>query len=170
MRIETALRRYLLQQQPVTSLVQQRVWKYRVGGGDLEPQQIDQTGRAGIVIRTGVGWADPSRVGSAQFPRVFVDCISDCSRDSDGLMLRDDANDRAYALAAAVHPFLVYPELRGVEIGAAGDREGVLVVSSVCYVEARSITVSDYHTVAEVKAAGDTVTVRTEYAMEVLSG
>ena len=161
MELLTAARRYLLEWPDTASLVQQRVYKERLG------VVLDGTGLSAIVLTQGAGWASPDRVQSIEFPRLVVDCIADPQRDPTGAITVLDAEDKARALTRAVMPAFTFPRLRGERIGGFGSRPGLLIVSSQMWAGPRPLRAGDYHTNAERQAAGDTVLVRTEYALEV---
>jgi DNA-binding transcriptional regulator YdaS (Cro superfamily) len=110
----------------------------------------------------------PDRVQSVEYPRLIVDSKSDASRLATGEISVDDATDRALAVDKAVRGALLYPELRGERVGAVGSNPGLYVISCQRWAEPRIITAADRHSAAERAAEGDVVTVRTEYALEVV--
>lgn len=156
MEVEAAARRYLMRDPTVAGYVQDRVYKN-------EAPLLDSSGQSWLVVSRGSGWASPDDVQSAEFPRLIVDCTSDPDREN-GLIVRDNAADKAYALARVVTPLFTFPNLRGRYIGGIGSTPGLFVISASKYAEPRLRTPADQHPPRE----GDTVTVRCEFALMVV--
>jgi hypothetical protein len=163
MEIESSIRRYVLGL-PVVAAVGQKVFKFRL------EELIDGTGSSAIVINRGAGWASPDPVKSTEFPRLIIDAVSDPTRDDTGAITTSDAADKAFAVARQIIPWFTFPNLRGEYIGAVGSNPGLYVVSSQQWAEPRLISLGDLHGTAVLneQAMGDTLTVRTEFALQII--
>jgi len=117
--IEAAVRRMLLADLTVNGYVAGKVFKFR-----LEEQPSG--GRAVVVRRIG-GWTAPG-TGSQEYPLVEVQCWADHSRDAEGLMVKADAEENAWALYRAVMPLM--HGVRNQWWGAMGSNPGLLIVGS----------------------------------------
>ena len=158
MEFVTAVRRYLLES-PVTSLVQGRVWKYRL------EEKIDGTGKAALVLSRQSGWAGRDPVNTAEFPRLFVDVHVDPSRGPGGAVRVADGEDRAYAIGRAVTPLFSYPQLLAKRIGGYGSRPGMFVIFSQPYAEPRIVEGGHVGVKDD-----DVVIIRYEFALAVVDG
>jgi hypothetical protein len=158
MELATAIRRYLLTGATVTGYVVDQVCK------DTPEKEIDGTGKMAVVLSEQAGWRTAPDMNSWEYPRLFVDCKADPSRDDSGGIIALDATDKAKALGRACKNMLVFPKLHCVWVGGVGSNPGLFVVSCDLWALPRRITPADQHPPKE----GDTVTIRTEYAFTVL--
>lgn len=95
MEIETAVRKFLLQQDSVKGYVGDKVTKFSL----LE--HVDGTGGRAIVVRRSNGWNTPDSVQTSEFPTVILDFWADCDR-VDGSKVVDNAVDKAFAVYRVV--------------------------------------------------------------------
>ena len=163
MEIESAARWECLQDQTINGLAAGRVYRHR-----LEFPVEGTGGHALVVYREG-GWATPDRINSLDFPVLVFDCYGDPTRDPTGLTIREDGEDKAWALRAAIDRRF---HARGDEWwGARGTNPGLRVVTCRRYVGAELVTRggSDRGSLphsGDTAKTGDVAIVRARYAVE----
>lgn len=160
MEVETAVRRYLLDQAPVTGYVQAKVFKFRL------EESIEGTSGLAIVVARNNGWATPDPITTQEYPILSVKCYADPTRFDDGEIRTLDAPDKAAALYRTVNQFL--HAKRGVRWGARGSDEGLFVVTSQRWREPTLVTQKDLYGHAANDPLGDVVYVHAEYALQVI--
>ena len=108
MELETAVRRHLLDQNPITNLVQKRIWKFKMRLFDETgaPKALEGSGLAAIVVKRRSGWAVPLTDKTSEFPLLVVECWADNSREDDGTITALDSEDRAAQLFREVDRIL----------------------------------------------------------------
>lgn len=122
MELETAARKHLLDKVTITTLVGQRVWKFR-------PQEpLEGTGHAGIVVVRRGQWTKPTH-NSQEYPMLVVECYADHSRAADGEALKDDAEERCYQVGREVDRVLHQVD-REHRHWPEGDTDGLYVIGS----------------------------------------
>jgi hypothetical protein len=156
MNIETATRRYLLQQPTVTGYVGDKIYKWKM------QYPLEGTGQLAIVVRRVGGWAAPDPVMTSKFPVLQIDCYADPDRNEFGEVIENTAGDKASALAEAIEK--VCHHRRGEWWGTFGSAQGVYIVSSARWTDARLRSQEDLHRKTE-PDLGWLVYVRTEWAV-----
>lgn len=104
MEVDTAVRRELLRDMTVASYVGTKVFRHTVWerlDNQTKPHGDISGSRAVMVKRFG-GWSTPDRIKTPEWPRVLIECWSDCDRNDDGEMKEDNGIDNAYAVYRAV--------------------------------------------------------------------
>lgn len=78
-------------------------WVFR---NNLPPTcQVSGSGTSAIIVWSSGGWTMPSMIKTAKYPRLFLDIVSDASRDENRMKTLEDARpraDRLWSLTDAV--------------------------------------------------------------------
>lgn len=158
MEIESAVRRHLLNSDPVKGHVQGRVYKHRL------EEPLPKGGLALVVTRQ-PGWATTMPRKTAEFPVVWVDVYADPTRDHAGDIERLDAEDKGFAVARTLKGLM--HGRRGEWWGAVGSNRGLMVVTSEQWQLPVILRDTDLHKGDRMRALGDSVVVRTKWALQI---
>lgn len=158
MEVESAVRRHLLNSDAVRGHVQDRVYKHRL------EEAVPKGGHALVVTRQ-PGWATTMPRKTAEYPVVWVDVYSDPTRDGAGDIERLDAEDKGLSVARTLKRLL--HGRRGEWWGSVGSNRGLMVVTSEQWQLPQILRDADRHRGDSMPALGDTVVVRTKWALQV---
>jgi hypothetical protein len=161
MEMVPAVRRHLLNLPVVEGYVNDGVFADQLHEG------VDRTGKRAIVVRdAGNGWAQPDVVQSGEFPLLAIDYWADCSRNTAGDRLYEDAVSNARAMHRAVDPFL--HGHRDEWWGTFGSSQGLRVVSCARWREPVTQTKWESHGgIAYGMQLGESAVVTVLYALHV---
>lgn len=160
MEVEAAARREFLSSDTVKGYTGERVFRHRL------EEVVDGTGKHAIVVARNNGWATPDPVKTAEYPILGVKCYADSTRNATGEVTKEDAADKAFALARVVTRLL--HARRGRWWGAVGSNPGLMVVTCQKWKEPVLVTEKDKHGEGSGDPLGDSVYVYVEFALQVI--
>lgn len=158
--VETAFRRLFLDDATIRGYVRDGVYRYRL------EERIQGTGGRALVLRPGSAWAAADPVKTSEFPTLEVEAYADPDRDAAGNMTAANAEAKAKALSRAVTNAMANLRIRGTWVGGIGSQRGLYVISCRPWRLPLTISASDEHGPAGPESLGETVKVRSVFAIE----